>query len=166
MSFRPISTDISMRRTQSASRMTRSVARGRLVSIWRYFPLNVFHIAQRLYVQVLCADESGLRHLFSPSYTPHDFFDFLIFFERSDARTPISETAVPVSSVQNLAAWCPCHASVECLMNFCIFRFFSRSEARGHQFRKRLYLYKRLSKCTRPPPCHVPSPIPRSFHFR
>ena len=43
-----------------------------------------------------------------------------------------------MSSTQNLAAWCACLAPVECLMNFRIFRFFSRSEARGHQFRKRL----------------------------
>ena len=58
------------------------------------FPLNLFHIAQRLYVQVLCTDESGLRRLIPPSYMLHEFLDFLIFFERSDARTPISEIAV------------------------------------------------------------------------
>ena len=77
--------------------MTRSVARRRFMSIWRYFPLNLFHIAQRLYVQVLCTDESGLRRLIPPSYMLHEFLDFLIFFERSDARTPISEIAVSPS---------------------------------------------------------------------
>ena len=56
--------------------------------------LLLFDMTDRTVSTKRCADESGLRRLFSPSYTPHDFFDFLIFFERSDARTPISETAV------------------------------------------------------------------------